>query len=271
MKSRLIRIQQVLDKARWYVSQHCAVPSRKDKATWEINDLLALSFIILGETLTRALSIIQKKLRFRIQGWCSHDIRGQGWGYSKLILQKLDEDGWCAKAIHTLQAQLRGNSIGLVYLFTLRSSSSKGPDHEQCTATVCKEMEIRKIQNKPGPVRYHYCASTTSDFCSEPETGEKPPNCNTDADVSRSIDGQELADIINRGNVPLLLYRRANRDLQVVEMNQSFDKSYAIFSHVWIDGFGSFDEKNGTSLCVLHMFSKMLEKVAVQRSGSKSA
>ncbi|KAI4281466.1 MAG: hypothetical protein L6R38_003672 [Xanthoria sp. 2 TBL-2021] len=270
-RSRLIRIQQVLDKARWYVSQHCAVPSRKDKATWEINDLLALSFIILGETLTRALSLIQKKLGFRIEGWCSHDIRRQGWGYSKLILQKLDEDGWCAKAIHMLQAQLRGNSIGLVYLFTLRSSSSKGPDHEQCTATVCKEMEIRKIQNRSGPARYHYCASTTSDFCSELETGEKPPNCNTDADVSRSIDGQKLADIINRGNVPLLLYRRANRDLQVVEMNQSFDKSYAIFSHVWTDGFGSLDEKNGTSLCVLHMFSKMLEKVAVQRSGSKAA
>lgn len=110
-KSRLIRIQQVLDKARWYVSQHCAVPSRKDTATWEINDLLALSFIILGETLTRALSIVQKKLGFRIEGWCSHDIRRQGWGYSKLILQKLDEDGWCAKAIHMLQAQLRGKRI----------------------------------------------------------------------------------------------------------------------------------------------------------------
>lgn len=273
-KSRLIRIQQVLDKARFYVSQHCAVPSGKEKPTWEINDVLALSLMILGETLTRALSLIQRKLGFRIEGWCSHDIRSQGWGYSSLILQKLDGDGWCAKAIHMLQALLRGNSIGLVYLFALRSSSSKGPDHKQCTATVCKEMELRKIQGRPGPTPYHYCESTNSDFCSEPEYTvgqvQKPPNCKTDADTRRTIDGRKLAEIIDRGNIPLLQYRRGRRDLQLVEMNQSFDKSYAIFSHVWTDGFGSLDGKNGTSLCVLHMFSKMLEKVAVQRGGSSA-
>ena len=274
-KSRLIRIQQVLDKARLYVSQYCAVLGRKGKATWEINDILALSFMILGETLTRALSLIQKKLAFRIEGWCSNDQRNQGWGYSKLMLHKLDEDGWCPKAIHMLQALLRGNSIGLVYLFTLRSSSSKGLGHKQCTATVCKEMETHKNQGRSGPARYHYCESTNSDFCSKPEyTGgqvQKPPNCKTDADAGRSIDGRKLADIINRGNIPLLLYRRAKRDLQVVEMNQSFDKSYAIFSHVWTDGFGSLDGTNVTTLCVLDMFSKMLERVAVQRFGNKSA
>ncbi len=274
-KSRLIRIQQVLDRTRLYVSQHCAVPSSKDKASWEVNDLLALSFMILGETLTRALSLIQKKLGFRIEGWCSHDSRNQGWGYSKLMLHKLKQDGWCAKAIHMLQALLRGNSIGLVYLFTLRSSSAKGPDHEQCTATLCKEMEVRKVQENSGPARYHHCESTTSDFCSEPEyAGGKilaRPNCKTDADPWRSIDGQELAKIINRGNIPLLLYRRAKHDLKVVEMNQSFDKSYAIFSHVWTDGFGSLDGTNKTTVCVLDMLSKMLEKVALQRSGKSSA
>ncbi|KAI4231632.1 MAG: hypothetical protein LQ349_005482 [Xanthoria aureola] len=273
-KSRLIRIQQVLDKTRLYVSQYCAVPSSKDKASWEVNDLLALSFMILGETLTRALSLIQKKLAFRIEGWCSHDIRNQGWGYSKWMLQKLKESGWCAKAIHMLQALLRGNSIGLVYLFALESSSSKGPDHWHCTATVCNEMEIRTTQGRSGPARYHHCERTTEDFCSESQYTpggqmQKLPNCRTDPDPWRRIDGGELAAIINRGNIPLLEYRKAKRELKVVEMNQSFDKSYAIFSHVWTDGFGSFDGTNRTSICVLDMFSKMLEKVAVQRSGQK--
>ena len=266
-KSRLIRIQQVLDKARLYVSQHCAVPSREDKATWEINDLLALSFMILGETLTRALNLIQKKLPFRIEGWCSHDIRNQGWGYSKWMLQKLDEYGWCAKAIHMLQALLRGNSIGLVYLVALETSSSRGPDHKHCTATACN------MANQE-PERYHHCKRTTEDFCSESRytTGsqmQKLPNCGTDPDPWCGIDGGELAEIINRGNIPLLEYRRAKRELNVVEMNQSFDKSYAIFSHVWADGFGSFNKTNTMSICVLDMFSKMLENVAVQRSGQK--
>ncbi|KAL8905966.1 MAG: hypothetical protein Q9171_006464 [Xanthocarpia ochracea] len=268
-KSRLIRIQQVLDKARFYVSRHCAVPSGKEKPTWEIDDVLALSLMILGETLTRALSLIQKKLGFRIEGWCSNDIRSQGWGYSKLILQKLDDDGWCAKAIHMLQALLRGNSIGLVYLFTIRTSGSKGPDHSQCTATECKEMEIRKIHGRPGPKQYHYCESTAWDFCSD-STGHALPDCQTDADARHSIDGRRLADIINRGNIPLFEYRRGERCLEMKEMDQSFDKSYAIFTHVWTDGFGLLDEENRTNKCVLDMFSRMLEKVTFLRAGRSS-
>ncbi|KAL8757991.1 MAG: hypothetical protein Q9184_004062 [Pyrenodesmia sp. 2 TL-2023] len=274
-KSRLIRIQQVLDKARFYVLQHCAVSSGKEKPTWEIKDDLALSLMILGETLTRALSLIQKKLGFRIEGWCSHDLRSQGWGYSKLILQRLNEEGWCAKAIRMLQALLRGNSIGLVYLYTIRSSGSRGRDHSQCTATECKEVEFRQIQGRPGPTQYHYCENTTSDFCSEADytrhgQAQKPPNCKTDADAHPTVHGQKLAEIINRGNIPLLQYHRGKRDFQVVEMDQSFDKSYAIFSHVWTDGFGHL-EGNKTNICVLDMFSRMLEKVTVLRTGKQSA
>ncbi|KAL8860867.1 MAG: hypothetical protein Q9178_002622 [Gyalolechia marmorata] len=274
-KSRLIRIQQVLDKARFYVSRHCAVPSGKEKPTWEIDDALALSLMILGETLTRALSLIQRKLRFRIEGWCSNDIRSQGWGYSKLILQKLDDDGWCAKAIHMLQALLRGNSIGLVYLFTIRTSGSKGPDHSQCTATECKEMDIRKIHGRPGPTQYHYCESTASDFCSEADStgraqAQKLPKCKTDADARPSIDGGGLAAIINRGNIPLFKYHRGDRILEMKEMDQSFDKSYAIFTHVWTDGFGRLDRENRTNICVLDMFSRMLEKATVLRAGRQS-
>ncbi|KAL8804714.1 MAG: hypothetical protein Q9182_002406 [Xanthomendoza sp. 2 TL-2023] len=275
-KSRLIRIQQVLDKARLLVSQYCTDPnSGGDIIQWKVNPILSLSLMILGETLTRALGLIQRRLGFRIEGWCSHDAPSQGWGYSKLMLEKLEDDGWCAKAIHMLQALLRGNSIGLMYLFTLRSSSAKGRGHHNCTATVCDVMDKGNALGRSGPAPYHYCHSTTSDFCSEPGNYgaqvQKPPNCDTDGDTRRSIDGRDLADIINRGNIPLLSYRRVQRELKVVEMSQSFNKSYAIFSHVWTDGFGSLGSQNETSLCVLDMFSKMLEKVAVQRSGNKTA
>ncbi|KAL8717117.1 MAG: hypothetical protein Q9225_005615 [Loekoesia sp. 1 TL-2023] len=267
-KRRLIRIQQVLDKARAYVSRYCAVPSRKDKARWEIDDLLALSIMVLGETLTRALNVIQRKLGFRIEGWCSYDLRSHGWGYSKLILQMLDEDEWCAKAIHMLQALLRGNSIGLIYLYSLRSSSSKGPDHCECTATVCKEMDIRRFRTGSELTQYHYCTSTVSDFCSETRYNGR---CTTDENFNGNIEGRRLAAIIRKGNIPLFRFHRAKRNLELVEMEQSFDKSYAIFSHVWTDGFGTLNDKNELSRCVLDMFSKMLEKVTIQRSGNKSS
>ena len=275
-KSRLIRIRQVLDKARAYVSQHCAVRSREDKATWEVNDLLALSFMILGETLTRALNLIQRKLGFRIEGWCSYDEHSQGWGYSKLILQRLDTDGWCAKAIHMLQALLRGNSIGLMYLYTLRDSSSKGPDHNACTATECKEMEMRRIRHKSGPTQYHHCKPDVSGSCSEmgnsgPGQPHKQSRHTNIEGFNGNIEGGKLAAIIKRGNVPLLRFHRTKRRLELVEMDQSFDKSYAIFSHVWTDGFGSLNGKNEMNLCVLTMFADLLEKVTIQRSGSKSS
>ncbi|KAL8834556.1 MAG: hypothetical protein Q9176_007439 [Flavoplaca citrina] len=258
-KGRLIRIQQVLDKARFYVSQYCAVPSREGKARWEINDVLALSFMILGETLTRALNIIQKKLGFRIEGWSGPDVRGQGWGYSKLILQKLDKDAWCAKAIHMLQALLsKIPSVWCTYILS---------------ETPALKVRITFYARLPNVKRW----TTNSDFCSDTEyirhQIQLSPKCDTDEDNYRSIDGQKLAAIINNGNVPLLQYHRSTRSLQVIEMDQSFDKSYAIFSHVFTDGFGRshLDKKNGTSPCVLDMLTKILERATLLRAGNKSA
>lgn len=275
---RLIRIQQVLDRARVYVSQHCTVPNLDGNTTWEISDLLALSFMVLGETLTRAQNLIQRKVGFRINGWCSHDSRNQGWGYSKIILEKLNADGWCAKAIHMLQALLRGNTIGLLYLFTLRASSSKGGDHGECTATECKEEEYRRIVGKPVErVQYHHCSDRIQDFCSEPRTqyvrpGQTPriPVCTTVENFNGHVEGKELAAIIDKGRIPLFRFHKAQRRLELVEMSQSFDKSYAVFSHVWTDGFASFNDKNEMSLCVLNMFSKLLEQITIQRAGTSS-
>ena len=276
---RLIRIQQVLDRARVYVSQHCTVPNLEGNATWEISDLLALSFMVLGETLTRAQILIQRKAGFRINGWCSHDSRNQGWGYSKIIRRKLNTDGWCAKAIHMLQALLRGNTIGLLYLFTLRESSSKGVYHRECTATECKETEYRRLLGQPvKPEQYHHCSAPIQDFCSEPlklyvgpgQTA-KQPICTTVENFIGNVEGRKLAAIIDKGNIPLFRYHKAQRRLDVVEMSQSFDKSYAVFSHVWTDGFGSFNNKNEMSLCVLNMFSKLLDQITIQRAGNSSS
>ncbi|KAL9121962.1 MAG: hypothetical protein Q9187_001487 [Circinaria calcarea] len=275
---RLIRIQQVLDRARVYVSQHCTVPNLDSNARWEISDLLALSFMVLGETLTRALNLIRRKVGFSINGWCSHDSRNQGWGYSKIILQKLRADGWCAKALHMLQALLRGNTIGLVYLFTLRESSSKGGDHAKCTASECREKEFKRILGRPvDPVQYHHCSAEIKDFCFEEPTqyvgpGQTPkyPICTTVENFKGDIEGRALAAIIDKGKIPLFRFQKTRRSLELVEMSQSFDKSYAIFSHVWADGFANLNNKNEMSLCVLNMFSKILEQVAIQRAGTSS-
>ena len=269
---RLIRIHQVLDMARMYVSQYCTVQKLNSNARWDIDELLALNLLVLGETLTRAQCRIQKKVRFRINGWCTHDSRNHGWGYGKLILQKLKDYGWCAKAIHMLQALSRGNTIGLVYLSSLQYSSSKGDNHEMCTPTECKFNEFRRQRGhevKPKP--YHHGKHSSKGLQGEEQSKHLTSsqtsidaNCTTDI-----IEGQKLAEIINRGHIPLFRFDKGQRCLELVEMSQSFDKSYAIFSHVWTDGFGSLDGRNGMRLCVLEMFSNILEQITPQR-GVKS-
>ncbi|KAL8837700.1 MAG: hypothetical protein Q9170_002432 [Blastenia crenularia] len=229
--------------------------------------------MVLGETLTRALSLIQRRLRFRIEGWCGYDLPSQGWGCGRDILQKLEDEQWCAKAIYMLQAQFRGNSVGLLYLFTLRQSSSKGPEHSACTPTGCKEMDFRRVQGIPRRIDYHYC-DDTSEFGSKPEHDKsghvmRPPRCGVNNSSFYRIESKRLADVIDRGNIPLFQYDRGEQKLELKEMRPPFNKVYAIFSHVWTDGFGS-DSENGLKPCVLHMFSKMLETVTTLRFGNKS-
>ncbi|KAL9043127.1 MAG: hypothetical protein Q9214_003591 [Letrouitia sp. 1 TL-2023] len=258
-KRRLIRIQQVLDKARIYV-QHCTVSSHEVNTKWPIDGLLALSFMVLGETLTRALNLIKKRLEFRINGWSSHDSRNQGWGYSKLILQKLNRESWCAKAIHKLKALLRGNTIGLIYLLGFTQSSSRGPDHSKCTPTECKATKFRRLsQSEPfKSEQYHHCLADSSD--------SKQPNCGT----NHNVKGRDLAAIINRGKIPLFRFNKTSRKLDLLQMSGSFDKPYAIFSHVWTDGFAAMNNKNGMTPCVLDMFTEILEQVTIQQTGKKS-
>jgi len=139
-----------------------------------------------------------KAINFRILGWCSHDSRNYGWGYSKMILQKLKRDGWCAKAVRILQALLRGNTIGLLYLHTLRDSSAKGPDHVMCTATECREKDHRISQRQSiNPVPYHHCSALLCDHCSEPvdyytrpNQTPKQPICSTSNSFNGEIRGQ---------------------------------------------------------------------------------
>ncbi|KAI4164984.1 MAG: hypothetical protein LQ342_001260 [Letrouitia transgressa] len=259
-KRRLIRIQQVLDKARIYV-QHCTVSSHEANARWVVHGHLALSFMVLGETLTRALNMIQKRLEFRINGWSGHNSRNQGWGYSKLILQRLNKEWWCAKAIHKLKALHRGNTIGLIYLLGFTQSSSKGPDHRKCTPTECKAATFRRLSlSEPfKPKQYHHCLSESSD--------SEQPTCGTNSKVK----GKDLAAVINKGKIPLFRFNRALRRIEIVQMSGSFDKHYAIFSHVWTDGFGAMNNKNGMSICVLEMFSEILEQVTSRRAGVKTA
>ena len=240
---RLVRIQQVLVRARFFVSRYCSVKVHDDIPAWNLLDrLLPLSFMVLGETLMHAQTKVLIAIDSKIVGWFGHDSRNLGWGYSHFVLEKLKDDGWCAKAICMLQALLRGNVIGLLHLYTIRdSSAAKGREHASCTSTECRTKTIE-------PKAFHHCIRYNHG---------RPPVC----EGYRTVEGDELARIIKNGNIPLVQWHPREKSLKLIEMKSSFDKRYAIFSHVWADGFGSCDNKNQINLCVLDMFSELFDQI----------
>ena len=236
---RLTRIQQVLVRAKYFVSRYCSVKVHDDSPTWELNRLLPLSFMVLGETLMYAQTKVLKAIDSRIVGWFGHDSRNHGWGYSQYVLEMLRNDGWCAKAICMLQALLRGNVIGLLHLYTIRdASAAKGIEHGLCTSSECLTKTVK-------PQAFHYC------------THARRPVC----EGYKTIKGSDVAQIIRNGNIPLAQWHPREQSLKLIEMKASFDKRYAIFSHVWADGFGSCDKKNRLNVCVLNMFTNLFKQI----------
>ena len=258
---RLIRIQQVLDRARYFVSQCCAVDNPEGNTKWGVDDMLALSLMVLGETLTRAQTLIHRVVGFQIQGWCNYELHNYGWGYSKLMFHHLTQEGWCMRAVYRLKALLRGNTIGLLYLYSiLRESGPRGPDHALCNKDKCLQ-EVSRIRNQ-----YHHCSLGLRDHCSEDVehygTTNQPSPCKSDQ-FKGEVDGAALAAVIDEGSIPLFQWHKEEKKLELIPMSSFSSKSYAVFSHVWADGFGCFDGKNDIPLCVLNMFSNLLEKIAM--------
>ncbi|MCJ1445542.1 MAG: hypothetical protein MMC23_006047 [Stictis urceolatum] len=244
---RLARIQRVLDHARFFASRYCCVDDAEGNPVWPVNGLIALSIVVLGETLTRAQIIIQNGIGHQIMGWSNHDYRSQGWGFSKAVLEKLHRQGWCMKTVHMLQGLLRRNTIGLLYLHSLQITPP--PGHRHCTSNSCSVRQTPTVSGRPSIPKYplkHHCNPMNRDTCHR---------------VGPNI--HRVAEIIRNGGTPLMRWSKAENKLHVEEMNRFGAKDYAIFSHVWSDGYGNPDS-NEINVCVLNLFQELFQNIRSQ-------
>ncbi|KAG8527694.1 uncharacterized protein KY384_007848 [Bacidia gigantensis] len=244
--ARLLQAQLVLDRARRYVFEYCSVSDVHSRPIWPIDDHVALSIMILGETLTSALIKIRRQKHMNIHGWSDNDYSSQGWGYSRLVLQKMRAERWCLKTITMLQGVLRNNTIGLLYALQIPPQEKAEISHLQCTETECKPVAIPStpgsnidLQN-PEPFHCKECDRRT---CKEVQ-----------------VNSRELNRIIKQGKIPLLRYRHEAGKIDLVEMNASCNKEYVIFSHVWADGYGN-KNANAMNKCVLDMFRNLFNDI----------
>ena len=255
----LLQAQLVLDKARHYVFEFCSVDALDTHPKWSIDDKVVFSIMILGETMSSALTKIQRRTNFILRGWSDHRYRRQGWGYSQIVLKAFrEEPWWCLKTVAMLQGMMRNSTIGLLYALDMRPIERSRIKHTHCTDTECKATIEGKLVESEDPEPFHCCSNRERDDCKEV-----------------GPDSQALIRTINRGQIPLLRYQPDTREVDVIEMNASCNKDYVIFSHVWVDGFGN-TKTNKMNQCVLKMFCSIFtdvkgENVFQQRRGGVDA
>ena len=252
---RLLQAQLVLERARHYVFEFCSVVALDGRPSWSsLDHKVVISIMVLGETLSSALTKIQRKTKFSLRGWSDHDHSRQGWGYSDVVLKTfLEKPKWCLKTVAMLQGVMRNSTIGLLYALEMRPEERSDIEHERCTKTECMATINGKPIELENPKPFH------SRDCNRDECKEVGP------------DTQDLISAIDQKEIPLLRYRPSAGRVDVERMNASCNKEYVIFSHVWVDGFGN-QKTNTMNQCVLNMFCSTFtavkdENVHQQRRG----
>lgn len=243
--SRLLQAQLVLNRARHYVLSYCSARDAKQAPVWPIDDEVALSIMVLGETLTIAMIKIQKEVKFNLRGWCNHDYGSQGWGYSRAVLKALKERNWCSKRVAMLQGLLRNNTLGLLYALQIRQPAKY--NHQECIATECKAVSASQ-DGPQSPEPYHHCDEDARGNC-----------------TSIGPDKRKLSRIIKEGKIPLLRYKEGAKEVELIEMSASCDKDYVIFSHVWADGYGN-PHANKLNKCVLDLFLRLFNNIRLENT-----
>ena len=228
---RLCRVQRILEYARSF-ARNLSVHGSELNVSWPVGDDLAFSILVLGQTLSHAWHEITMELKVTADSQTRADVYDEGWGSSRLVLNKLKQQRWPLPAIKVLQRFWKNNTIGLLLTLTF----SRWEEYSNNVPNSC-----------------HFPHSECS--------GCLPLGANCKVEVCNALE---------EGFIPLFKYDPLSQVLEVVLMDKTFNKSYAIFSHVWSNGFGS-PSSNELPHCQLKHFHSLFvdvqeENTAIFRS-----
>ncbi|KAI9728374.1 MAG: hypothetical protein M1828_003774 [Chrysothrix sp. TS-e1954] len=262
----MVRLHKVLIRARYFVSQFCSASiranNRFDTGTppvWAVNDLLALSIMTFGESLTRAVVQLQNNHKFWVRGWCESSLSERGWGYSEKALYDLKDAGLCARTLVMLEDILKGNTVGLLFQNVAHSPAL----HWLCTPNECKarwvKSNIRSLTEAPSAAVRGIADSTAPTI---PPVHMEDALCDRrhyedgvcELQPTQSIT-KRVSDAIMNGNIPLFCYDPDRDKFGMTEMSDGFKVDYAVFSHVWTDGFGN-EKENKINTCVARYLAR---------------
>lgn len=285
---RMIRAQLALDLARKVIKRHSPPPgSRRKAGPTQLDDHLALSLMVLGETLTNAKAKIINQVGFRARDWYGDaDI---GWGSPSAVLDKMDDDDWCPRTKNLLRAQLRENATALLSVY-ISHRQHKFRGH---TEAKCNEDEPCKLKSEDGrfPGEYatkHHpdclhrgnrrnaachpgsacCGQGDEDMKDDEETYELPTCLTPCVDKMVGVTIADVVRIIEADRIPLIKFKETKGGEDPIQLEVIDDaecQDYATISHVWSDGYGNPDQ-NQLWRCQLAYFRDLLKEAQMQKN-----
>jgi len=242
---RIIRIELVLQVARRVILKNCGKETLVD-------DILALSLMVLGETLTSTKASIMETEDLDIPGWHGEDA-DEGWGPSRAVHEKMEKEGWCPRTLHILRGQLKGHATLMYCAYLAYRESGQMAEHntKRCTKDECKvKSELMgtneyKTKHLSRPPHNHH-------------------ECNMQGpDMAKIVD--ILANSEETGEIPLLTLTMPEGESGAIEIRvkncNPKDRNapiYATISHVWADGWGN-EKLNKLNVCQLRFIFTMLQ------------
>jgi len=155
---RMIRAQLTLDLARKVVSANCSlkdpVGNIGDEDPMEMRPELALSLMIIGETLTNAKAQIIKQTGFHVRGW--YGDTEEGWGTPEAVIGWMRKDHWCPRTVKLLRAQLRHNATALLGVYASHVGDVSFEGHGNCNEDDdCKAKSQNQSNSEKYATKHH--------------------------------------------------------------------------------------------------------------------
>jgi hypothetical protein len=294
-RMRMIHLDLILEKARRVIQKHCSYQDSADDQAqysestgnpWFTTNEMALSLMVLGETLTQVKRNIMTRMRTRRQilpvpGWFSDD--EIGWGQPRLVIEQMLKGGWCLRTQNLMRKQLGNSAILLLNAYHTYKNDpySTVPGHDKCTPDVCfyiyKEHKqpsdpdtssseesqaggkkpFKGNPNKPEAVKseyktaHHYTCLRGSSNRNECKKHRKQGPATDDLEKIILEGGEDAFPMLQ------LVFPSNGRGRLGVKVVSSNDESirskpYATISHVWSHGFGN-ETANKLWSCQLQM------------------
>jgi hypothetical protein len=293
-KMRMIRAQFALDLARKVVTANCSLDNLELEGDpdWQgpmvLKPELAMSLMLIGETLSNAKARIIKEIGFHVRGW--YGDTEDGWGTPKAVVGWMKEEGWCPRTIKLLRAQLRNNATAILGVYASHRNTKPFKGHDRCKEhEACKAWSQHISGTEDYATRHHpeclhgkgtnaciddgaqaiLTSQTATDVehpcfgkSKEKEKTHDAPTCHTPCNTMFGVlDMKDVIDLINADKIPLLKLTRSSTKGEQLELeltDHTQCPEYATISHVWSDGYGNI-KKNKLYQCQLQYFNRLLK------------